>query len=386
LSGNDIGDYSLDPAHLPPMPKLMIAGPGELHEEDLSIMATQVIAHYGDVWVQVHKQVLESLGRVLGAADLPYLIPGTGTTCLDAGVFNLFEAGQKVVVPATGFFGTRLAEVARAHRLEVTEVPVDVGAAVDPARVADAARGADGVLTVHVETATGVRHPIEEIAQVAHEAGALCFVDCIASAGGELLSVDAMDLDAAVTGTQKGLETPPGLGVIALGPRGRARIDSGGEPLGSWYLDLKRWDWYRKEWGSWHPHPVTMPTNLVLALATSLKRIMDFGLEDWVSRRAELAKRCREGLRNLGLEPVPQAGVEANLIVAAWADDPAAIQRYLLAETGIMISGGLTPTLGKAIRIGLMGGTATEEMVDRVLEGIGRALRAADSAPESPAV
>lgn len=367
---------SIDPARLPPMPDLMIAGPGELHEEDLPILGTQVLAHYGDVWVDLHTQVLESLGRVLGCSDTPYLIPGTGTTCLDAGVFNLFEAGQKVVVPATGFFGTRLAEVARAHRLEIVDVPVEIGAPIDPERVADAIDGADGVLTVQVETATGVRHPIEEIARVAHEAGALYMVDCIASAGGELLNVDAMGLDAVVTGTQKGLETPPGLGVVALGGRGRERVDARGEVLGSWYLDLKRWDWYRREWGSWHPHPVTMPTNLVLVLAASLNRILEFGLEAWVARRAELAKRCREGLRDLGLEPVPHAGVEANLIVAAWTDHPAAIQKYLLAETGIMISGGLTPTLGKAIRIGLMGRTANEEMVDRVLEGVAGALRA----------
>jgi alanine-glyoxylate transaminase/serine-glyoxylate transaminase/serine-pyruvate transaminase len=354
-----------------------------LHEEDLAILGTQVPAHYGDVWVALHTQVLELLGRMLGSRDVPYLIPGTGTTCLDAAVFNLFEPGQRVVVPATGFFGTRLAEVARKHRLEVIEVPVEVGAPIDPQRVADVIGGADGVLSVHVETGTGVRHPIEELAQVARDAGALYAVDCIASAGGEALDVDAMGLDAVISGTQKGLETPPGLGILALGERGRARVEARGDIPGSWYLDLKRWDWYRREWGSWHPHPVTMPTNLVLVLASSLRRIMDFGLEAWVARRAELAKRCREGLRDLGLEPVPQAGVEANLIVAAWAEDPAAIQKYLLAEAGIMVSGGLTPTMGKAIRVGLMGRTATEEMVDRVIDGVAKALRAAPPAAES---
>jgi alanine-glyoxylate transaminase / serine-glyoxylate transaminase / serine-pyruvate transaminase len=359
----------------------MIAGPGELHDDDLRVLGTQVLAHYGDLWVSLHTQVLEQLGKMLGSADLPYLIPGTGTTCLDAAVFNLFEAGQKVVIPATGFFGTRLMEVAHAHRLEVIEVPVEVGAPIDPARVADAAEGADGVMTVHVETATGVRHPIEDIARVARGAGALYLVDGIASVGGEAVNVDAMGLDALVTGSQKGLETPPGLGILALGRRGRERVDSRGELLGSWYLNLHIWDWYRKEWGSWHPHPVTMPTNLVLVLASSLDRIMDFGLDAWVARRAELAKRCREGLRDVGLEPVPHAGVEANLIVAAWADDPIAIQKYLVAETGIMISGGLTPTAGKAIRVGLMGATATEEMVDRVVDGIGKALHARRSMP-----
>ncbi len=126
--------------------------------------------------------------------------------------------------------------------------------------------------------------------------------------------------------------------------------------------------------GSWHPHPVTMPTNLILALAASVRRIAEAGIEAWVARRADLAKRCREGLRDLGLEPVPQAGYEANLVVAAWADDPASIQKYLLTNAGIMISAGLDPTAGKAIRVGLMGATATPEMVDKVLAGVEAAL------------
>ena len=103
------------------MPELMIAGPGELHDEDLALLGRQVIAHYGDVWTDLHSQTIDLLGRVLGAADAPYLIPGTGTTCLDAAFFNLFEAGQKVVVADTGFFGTRLMEIARHHRLEVVD-------------------------------------------------------------------------------------------------------------------------------------------------------------------------------------------------------------------------------------------------------------------------
>ena len=367
----------VDPRRLPEMPELMIAGPAELHEDELAVLSHQVIAHYGDVWTELHRETLDLLGRLMGAAD-PYLIPGTGTTCLDAAVLNLFEAGQRVVVADTGFFGTRLMEIARCHHLEVTEVPVEVGAPVDPARIAAALEetGAEGVLTVHVETATGVRHPIDEIAEVARSAGAIYMVDGIASVGGELADVEGMGVDALVTGTQKGLETPPGLGVLALSSRGRERVRSRSAGPESWYLDLRVWDRYREEWASWHPHPVTMPTNIVLVLASSLRRILEAGLESWVAQRAELAKRLREGLRELGLEPVPQPGWEANLVVAAWADDPAAIQSHLLRR-GVMISGGLDPTMGKAIRVGLMGRTATEEMVERILAGVQRALSGA---------
>src|SRR5919106_3093342 len=125
----------VDPHNLPALPALMIAGPGELHEQDLSVLGHQVIAHYGDVWTALHRQTINDLSTLLGAADLPYLIPGTGTTCLDAGIGNLFEPGQKVLVAQTGFFGTRLSKIAAAHRLEVVEVPVEVGRPIDPGRI-----------------------------------------------------------------------------------------------------------------------------------------------------------------------------------------------------------------------------------------------------------
>lgn len=351
----------------------MIAGPGQLHDEDLAALGQQVIAHYGDLWVELHTQLLDSLQELLNSDGHPYVIPGSGSTCLDAAIGNLFEEGQKVVVADTGFFGKRLMEIARAHRLEVIEVPVEVGAPADPASLGEVAEAADGILTVHVETATGIAHPIGEIAAAAAKAGAVYVVDAIASAGGELVDVEGMGMDAVVTSTQKGLEAPPGLGIIALSSKGRTRLGGRSEPPRAWYLDLAVWDRYRDEWGAWHPHPVTMPTNLILALASSVKRILAEGIDDWVKRREELARHCRSGLENIGLGSVAPEGYGANLCVAAWADDPDAIIKGLLAD-GIMISGGLPPIAGQAIRVGLMGRTATYEMVDRVIEGAAAAL------------
>ena len=121
---------------------------------------------------------------------------------------------------------------------------------------------------------------------------------------------------------QKGLEAPPGVGVLALGEGGRERVEARSRRPETFYLDLKRWDWYREEWGHWHPHPVTMPTNVVLALYSSIRRIAECGIEAWVERRAALAQRCREGLAELGLEPVAQEGSGSNLVVAMWSDEP----------------------------------------------------------------
>ncbi len=362
-----------DPRNLPDMPELMIAGPGELHDEDLAVLGQQVIAHYGDIWVGIHNDLIDRVGELVGSADRPYLVPGTGTLGLDAAVANLFTEGDRVVVPNTGFFGIRLMEIARTHRLEVDEVAVEVGSPVDPEAIADRVEGAAGVLMVHVETATGVRHPIEEVAKIANAAGTLFMVDGIASVGAELVNVDRDGIDALVTGTQKGLEAPPGLGIVALGPRGRAQVDSRAHPPRSWYLDLKRWDWYRSEWPH-HPHPVTMPTNLFLALASSVDRILEVGIESWVGGRAALAKKLRQDLQDLGLGLVAPAGYEANLVTAIYVDDPPSIVKGLIADHGIQISGGLEPLATEVVRIGLMGRTATEEWVDRVVAGMKAAL------------
>ena len=364
----------IDPLKLPDMPELMIAGPGELYEEDLDALSRQVMAHYGDFWTQLHSETVALVTEVMGASAPAYIVPGTGSACLDAAIMNLFEPGQRVVVADTGFFGHRLIEIARAQSLDVAVVEVVPGEAIDPGRIADAAAGADGVLTVHVETATGVRHPIEQIAGAAHQAGAAYVVDGVASVGGEIASVDEMGLDALVTSSQKGLDGPPGLGMVALSASGRARVEARSTRPPSWYLDLKTWDWFRSEWGGWHPHPVTMPSNLIVALNSSIRRILERGLPAWVEDRRALAQRCREGLQDLGFEAIPPPGCEANLVVAAWCEDPGPIVTHLLQEDRLMISGGLPPTQGRAIRIGLMGRTATEEMVDRVLQGIERAL------------
>ncbi|HJT36980.1 MAG TPA: aminotransferase class V-fold PLP-dependent enzyme [Actinomycetota bacterium] len=365
----------IDPRHLPTMPDLMIAGPGQMHDEDLGVLGEQLIAHYGDTWVQLHNDTVKAVGRLVNAKDPPYIVPGTGTTCLDAAVMNMFEPGQTVVVARTGFFGERLHEVAEANALEVLDVEVPLGQPADVEELHRIAKKnyAAGILVTHVDTSTGVRHPIQEIARAAHDIGAYVLVDGIASVGGELCDVDGWGIDCLVSSTQKGMESPPGLGIVALGTRGRARVELRSQRPPSWYLDLKRWDWYRENW-PWHPHPVTMPSPLVLSLLSSLNRILDVGLEKWVSHRAALAARCREGLSSIGLEPVARPDVQANMIVAAYAEDATNIVPFVLRE-GIQISGGLAPLAGKTIRVGLMGRTANEQMVDRVVDAIARARK-----------
>lgn len=367
-SGDPAGGWA---ALLRDLPDLMIPGPAALHEETLAILGSPLMAHYGGGWPEIHRQVGAAVGDLLGCSD-PFLLPGTGSAALDAALLNVFEPGQRVVVPLTGYFGSRIADMARAQRLEVIEVPVPVGGAVPLDRVAEALDGgAHGLVCTHVETSTGVRHPVEALAAAAAGAGAAFVVDAVASAGGETLHVDDLGADAVVTATQKGLEAPPGIGVIALSPRGRERVADRSSPCPSWYLDLPRWERHRRS-DAWEPHPVTMPTTALIALLASVRRILGEGVATRTARRSELAGRCRQGLADAGLRPVADAGHQANLVVAVWADRPAELADHLVREAGIRIALGLGPTDGRAVRVGLLGRTATDAMVDRLLAALPR--------------
>ncbi|MEV0899216.1 aminotransferase class V-fold PLP-dependent enzyme [Actinoplanes sp. NPDC049802] len=352
---------------------LMIPGPCRLDPADAELLGGPVQPHYGPPWAAYLGRVLDDLGALFGAART-YLLPGSGSAGLDAAVLNLFEPGQRVVVVGSGYFGDRLAAIASAHGLRVRVVPCVPGHPVDVDRVAELMPGSHGLLVTHVETSTGVRHPVERLAAAARAAGAVTLVDAIASAGGEHVDMARMGIDALVTASQKGLGGAAGLAVVALGEDGRRRVRSRSRRPASWYLDLATWDHAAAESPDWEPTPVTMPTSLIHVLGSSVRRIRTAGATAWIDRRRRLAAECRAGVRRLGLSvPVPEEHA-ASLVVVVRHPRADEIRAHL-AGAGIMVAGGLSPFDGGAFRIGLVGRTATASMVAVLLGEIERAVR-----------
>ncbi len=348
---------------------LMIPGPCRLDPDDAELLGGPIQPHYGPSWAAYLRQVWDDLAALLGAART-YVLPGSGSAGLDAALFNLFEPGQRVVVVQSGYFGDRLRAMAEAHDLEVRLAPCVPGEPVDPQVVAELLTGCDGLLVTHVETATGVRHPVQQLAAAARAAGAVTLVDAIAAAGGEHIDMARMGIDALVTASQKGLGGAAGLAVVALGEGGLQRVRSRSRRPPSWYLDLVTWDEAAAESPDWEPTPVTMPTSLIRVLGSSVRRIRSTGIDD----RGRLAARLRDGVRRLGLR-VPAAEEHAANLVVVVADPRADLIRARLADAGIMVAGGLDPFPDGAFRIGLVGRTATEPMVHTLVQEIASALR-----------
>ena len=141
-----------------------------------------------------------------------------------------------------------------------------------------------------------------------------------------------------------------------------------------WYLNLQIWSRYADEWADWHPFPITMATNTVLALRVALERLLADGIDARVRRYTALAMRLREGARRLGLRPFTPDDRLAPVLTAIHAPDgipSGEIVRYLYKTRDIRIAGGLGKGIkDRLFRVGHMGPMVGEADIDAVLDGL----------------
>lgn len=80
------------------------------------------------------------------------------------------------------------------------------------------------ILVAQIDTASGVVNDIQAIAAASRRArhDALLMVDTVASLGCVPFEMDAWGVDVAMSASQKGLMSPPGLGFVAANERARA--------------------------------------------------------------------------------------------------------------------------------------------------------------------
>jgi len=194
--------------------KLMIPGPVGVEDEVLAAMAEPVRAHYGPAWLEIYDETLERLKRIFGTQNNMLLLTGPGSAGLEAALGSLAGRGDKVLVAYNGFFGERMATIARSHGLEVRTVEAQLGQPVDPEAIRKllaAERDIQAMAVVHLETSTGVLNPLQEIVTTAGEFGVPLILDAVSSLGGMPLPVDEWGIDVCVTVGNKCLAGPIGL-------------------------------------------------------------------------------------------------------------------------------------------------------------------------------
>lgn len=359
---------------LPSTERILLGpGPSVMSPRVMRAMASPVLSHLDPDFVLLMDDLRARLARVFRApaGSLALAVSGTGTSGMETAVANLVQRGTRVLAVVSGYFGDRLAEMCARYGGEVRRLDVEWGRAVDPDDVRKAldTSPADIVCIVHAETSTGVLNPVEAVARVAHEAGALVIVDAVTSLGGMPLDVAAWDLDAVYSCSQKGLGAPSGLAPVVFAPRALEKRVT----CRSFYFDLALLEdyWVRRKYHH------TMSSSLVYALAEAVTMVEEEGLDARWARHEQNHRAFVAGVTALGLSmlvPEPARLWTLNTVRVPAGVEDAAVRRHLLQRFNIEIGAGLGPLAGQIFRIGLMGHGSTPAHVALCLAALGEAL------------
>src|SRR5205807_2730316 len=332
-----------------------------------------VRGHYGDEWTQLYEHAVAGMRQVFRTEGEVHLLFGSGMAGVEMCIASVLGPGDEVLVAANGLFGDRMAEVATANGLRVHIVRPELAEPVTAAMMREALAahpGVRAVCIVHHETSVGILNEVEGICRAAREHGALAIVDGISSIAGVPFEMDAWGADLCVTVANKCIGGAIGVAPVAAGPRALAALDDGRPKAAGWYLNLATWRRFTELWSGWHPHPTTMPTNVVEAFDVALTGLLEEGVEQRWTRLARARDRVREGLEEMGfgmLSPIATASSVTTAVYGLPGMDVADYMAWLLREHRIRIGGGLGELSGRIFRIGHMGRAAEPDAIDRYL-------------------
>lgn len=304
--------------------------------------------YYGELPDLVADMVtrLKTLARTEGHVAI-YITNGHGAW--EAAVSNTLSTGDLVLVPATGRFAHGWADIAHARGVECEILDFGKRATIDLDRVKDRLRADDGrikaVMAVHTDTSTGVRNDIAALRAAIDETGhdALLMIDCIASLGCDRFEMDAWGVDVMITGSQKGLMTPPGLGFVFFSDKAdRARETA--------TCVTHYWDWrprvdppmfYRYFDG-------TAPTHHLYGLDEALNMIGEEGLENVWARHAALARAIWAAFDHWGSEGPLEVNIRDRALrshsvtaLRAGSEKGTALRNWCETQAGLTLGIGL---------------------------------------------
>ncbi len=357
---------------------LMGPGPSDVPARTLQAMAAPCVGHLDPYFLDVMTQTQQLLRHLFQTQnELTIPVSATGSAGMETCFVNLVEPGDEVVVCVNGVFGTRMADIVGRIGGQLIRVDAEWGQAIDPQAVRDAVAGRNPkvLAVVHAETSTGVCQPLEELAAIARDCGALFLVDCVTSLGGMDVGLDRMGIDAAYSGTQKCLSGPPGLSPVSFSAKAQEAIRNRKTPVVSWYMDMTMVSDY---WGKDRKYHHTAPVNAIYALRESLRIVAEEGLEVRWARHQLNHRALVAGLEAMGLSMVVPAGIRLPMLNTVFIPEGVqdlSVRKALLNEFSIEIGGGLGAFAGKAWRIGLMGHSCRKKNVLLLLGALDSVLR-----------
>lgn len=332
---------------------LLSPGPTPIPNEVALAMSETMIHHRTPQFNKVFEEARQGLKTLFGTNGDVLVLACSGTGAMEAAVSNLFSPGEKVLVVNGGKFGERWSNISNAYGLNPVELKVEWGKAVAVEAVENQLKrhpDTRGVMIQASETSTTVLHPVKEVAQLTRN-GPLLLVDGVTAVGVLRVPLDEWGIDALVTGSQKALMLPPGLGFVALSDRAWKRTKEAKLPRFYFDLDLERKN-QAKGSGAFTP-----AVSLIFGLRASLNMMAKEGLERVYARHARMARATRAAATALGLKLLAPENPSPAATGVFLPDrlDADEVLEYLRDEMGVTLAEGQDQLKGKVIRIAHVG-------------------------------
>lgn len=336
---------------------LMIPGPTPVPDRVLEAVARHPIGHRTPEFSKLLRGAVDDLKWLGETKKDPFVITSSGTGAMEAAIANTVSSGDEVLSLIVGVFGERWAKISEAYGAKVERVISAAGQPVDLVLLADKLkkdkdRRIKVVTVTHNETSTGVINDLKAIAKLVRDHGALIIVDAVTSFGAVQLPIDEWQIDVLVTGSQKALMLPPGLGIIFFSERATKVSENCKTPR--FYFDLRK---YKKSLEQ-DTTPATPNVSLVAGLRESLLMMREDGTEKIFARHLRLKEALRSGVKALGLKLFVEDEHASPTITAILPPDGisvADIRKGLKEEFRILVADGQEDLKGKIFRIGHMG-------------------------------
>lgn len=341
-------------------PRLFTPGPVEIPVRILRAMSQVPPHHRTEGFRATYSKVSEDLKWLHQTQGEVLMLAASGTGAMEATVVNLMSSGDKALVLVGGKFGERWANLCKALGVPYDAITVEWGHAIDPAEVArrlDADAAITTVFATQSETSTATWYDIRAIAKETRSRGKRLVVDAITGVGVHPLPQDEWGVDVVVTGSQKGLMSPPGVATVSLAPWAFDAIE--GDRLPRFYWDLRK---ARKGLPTGES-AFTPPVSLIFAVEEAIAMMREEGLDNVHRRHAKLAAAVRAGAQAIGFSifsKSPANSVTA-LLPPAGVETSAVVKR-LREVHGITVAGGQDHMKGKMIRVGHMGSYDLSDM------------------------
>jgi aspartate aminotransferase-like enzyme len=304
------------------------------------------------------------------SSEEAYVITGSGALGLETLILNLLEKEDKVLCLPNGEFGDNQAKTAEVYARPVIQRMEDgKGWNLERAKEHIDGSGARALAMVYNETSMGVRNHVKEICAYAKSKGMLTIMDGISAWPGTEFDMKRYNVDAFVTGSQKGIAAPPGMALIGLS-REAVEIYTKRKSIPSYYCDLRR---HRKRYEQDQQTPNTPAITLFWALQKAFD-VLDAGggLPGAVKRHSDAAAHVRSRLSGMGFPLIAEKGFESNTVtgfVCRDAEQAKTIKTKLATEHQIKIVGSRGKFKDTGLRIAHMGNFKAESL-DMCLDAI----------------